>query len=216
MTMIMASQIPQREEVGGPTPDQVRKGRRTAFLLFALGFGPMILASIMFYTGWLNPVGHTNHGTLITPAMSVAALNLETPSGQPLAKRFTAGQAEPQWLMVVAAGACDSRCEELLYLARQANIALGKNANRVSRAAVLSDITGDLAARWSTEYPLMERLAPAPGTAPAWPVGINPEKEPRIMLIDPFGNVMMHYGPENSGKDMLKDLKHLLKLSLVG
>nr|WP_228704460.1 hypothetical protein [Marinobacter antarcticus] len=214
--MTMADRMPQQEDKDGPTPEQARRGRRTAFLLFALGFGPMILATLMFYTGWLNPAGHTNQGVLINPTVPVADLSLETLSGEPLAERFSAAQAEPQWLLLVAAGECDSRCEELLYLARQANIALGKNANRVSRAAVLGGITGDLAARWPTEYRLMERLVPAPGTTPAWPVGINPEKEPRIMLIDPFGNVMMHYGPENSGKDMLKDLKHLLKLSQVG
>jgi hypothetical protein len=31
-----------------------------------------------------------------------------------------------------------------------------------------------------------------------------------------MGNVMMQYGPEHSGKDMLEDLKHLLKLSRFG
>lgn len=216
MTMITANRVPQREETEGPTPGQTRNGRRTAFLLFALGFGPMILATIMFYTGWLNPAGHTNQGALIAPTVPVAALNLETLSGEPFAERFSAGQTDPQWLLVIAAGDCGSRCEELLYLARQANIALGKNADRVSRAAVVGSITEDFAARWPTEYPLMERLVPASGAAPDWPAGINPETEPRTMLIDPFGNVMMHYGPENSGKDILKDLKHLLKLSQVG
>lgn len=216
MTMIMANRIPEQEETHQPTPEQVRRGRRTAFLLFALGFGPMILATIMYYTGWLNPSGHTNQGQLIDPPQPVASLNLETLSGQPLAERFRAGEADPQWLLVVAAGECGSRCEELLYLARQANIALGKNANRVSRAAVLGSISGDLAARWPTEYRLMERLRPMPGTTPNWPAGINPQQQPRILLVDPFGNLMMHYGPENSGKDILKDLKHLLKLSQVG
>src|SRR5690554_987543 len=114
MTMTMANQLPQQEETEGPTPEQVRRGRRTAMLLFALGFGPMILATIMFYTGWLNPAGHTNQGALINPTVPVAALSLETLSGEPLAERFSAGQTDPQWLLVVAAGECDSRCEELL------------------------------------------------------------------------------------------------------
>lgn len=216
MTIMMAKRLPEHEQADGPTPEQARRGRRMAFLLFALGFGPMILATLMFYTGWLNPAGHTNQGQLIQPPLPVASLNLETLSGEPLAERFAAGQADPQWLMVVAAGECGSGCEELLYLARQANIALGKNASRVSRAAVVGSITGDLAARWPTEYRLMERLRPISGTTPDWPSGINPENEPRLLLVDPFGNVMMHYGPENSGQDMLKDLKHLLKLSQVG
>jgi hypothetical protein len=175
----------------------------------------MILATVMFYTGWLNPTEHTNLGALIQPTVPVADLHLETLSGKPLAERFSRGQTDPQWLLVVAAGECDNRCEELLYLARQANVALGKNANRVSRAAVLGSVNDDLDARLATDYRLMERLVPARGATPAWPAAVNPEQEPRIVLVDPFGNVMMHYGPEHSGKDMLKDLKHLLKLSKV-
>lgn len=211
--MTVASQISQGQQK--PTPAQARRGRRTAFLLFALGFGPMILATVMFYTGWLNPTEHTNQGALIQPTLPVADLNLETLSGEPLAERFSRGQTDPQWLLVAAAGECDNRCEELLYLARQANVALGKNANRVSRAAVLGSVNDDLDARLATDYRLMERLVPARGATPAWPAAVNPEQESRIMLVDPFGNVMMHYGPEHSGKDMLKDLKHLLKLSKV-
>lgn len=213
MAMTVASQISQGQQK--PTPAQARRGRRTAFLLFALGFGPMILATVMFYTGWLNPTEHTNQGALIQPTLPVADLNLETLSGEPLAERFSRGQTDLQWLLVVAAGECDNRCEELLYLARQVNVALGKNANRVSRAAVLGSVNDDLDARLATDYRLMERLVPARGATPAWPAAVNPEQEPRIMLVDPFGNVMMHYGPEHSGKDMLKDLKHLLKLSKV-
>ena len=213
MTMIMANRMSKQEEADGPTPEQIRKGRRTAFLLFALGFGPMILATVMFYTGWLNPAGHTNKGVLISPPVPVAELNLETLSGEPLAAQFG---VDAQWLLLVAAEQCDSRCEELLYLARQSNIALGKNANRVTRAAMLGSVSENLEASWAAEYPRMQQLVPAPGTVPAWPAGINPGKEPRILLVDPLGNVMMHYGPENTGKDMLKDMKHLLKLSQVG
>lgn len=216
MTMTMADRTSNQENSEGPTPEQVRRGRRTAFLLFALGFGPMIVATIMFYTGWLNPAGHTNNGVLIQPVVPVTELNLETASGEPLAERFGPDQPESEWLMLVSAGTCGSQCEELLYLARQVNIALGKNANRVSRAAVLGSVPADLQARWADEYSAMERLVPVSGRTPAWPEGINPDQAPRILLVDPFGNVMMHYGPEHTGKDMLEDLKHLLKLSQIG
>ena len=216
MTMTMANRISNQEQNEGPTPEQARRGRRTAFLLFALGFGPMIVATIMFYTGWLNPAGHTNNGVLLQPVAPVSTLNLETASGTPLAERFGPDKADPDWLMIVAAGQCGSQCEELLYLARQVNIALGKNANRVSRAAALGSVPSELQARWSSEYSSMERLVPAAGAQPNWPSGINPDAEPRILLVDPFGNVMMHYGSEHTGKDMLEDLKHLLKLSQIG
>ncbi len=214
MTTTMANRA--SDDNDGPTPDQVRRGRRTALLLFAIGFGPMVFATIMFYTGWLNPSGHSNNGTLIDPVVPVQALNLETQSGKPLADRFGPEQAEPQWLLLVASGDCNAACEELLYLARQVNIALGKNASRVARAAVLGSVPADLDARWQTDYRLMERLVPASGQTPAWPEGINPKSEPRILLVDPFGNLMMHYGTGHTGKELLKDLKHLLKISQIG
>lgn len=214
MTTTMANQASDNNN--GPSPEQVRRGRRTAILLFAIGFGPMVFATIMFYTGWLNPAGHTNNGTLIQPVVSVQTLNLETASGKPLADRFGPDEVEPEWLLLVAAGECASECEKLLYLARQVNIALGKNANRVSRAAVLGSVPAELEARWQKEYSLMERLVPAPGTTPDWPEGIDPQSQPRILLVDPFGNLMMHYGSDNTGKELLKDLKHLLKISQIG
>ncbi len=200
-----------------PSPSQIRRGRRTALLLFGVGFGPMILATVMFYTGWLTPGGYTNHGTLIDPVFPVAELHLLGADGKPLAARFAGGERdEPDWLMVVVAGNCESDCETLLHNARQVNVALGKNANRVRRAAYLQTTSADLNQRWDQEYPLMERLTSQAGEEPVWPPGVNPSQAPRILLVDPFGNVMMRYPVDQSGKPMLEDLKHLLKLSQLG
>lgn len=200
-----------------PSPSQVRRGRRTALLLFAIGFGPMILATVMFYTGWLTPDGYTNHGTLIDPVVPVAELHLVGADGKPLTARFEDGQAdEPGWLMIVVAGHCESDCETLLHNARQVNVALGKNANRVRRAAYLQQTSTDLDQRWNQDYPLMERLVSASTSEPVWPPGVDPAQAPQVLLVDPFGNVMMRYLVDQSGKPMLEDLKHLLKLSQLG
>jgi len=199
-----------------PSPEQTRRGRRTALILFAVGFGPMILATVMYFTGWLNPAEHTNEGVLVQPLVPVATLNLQTAEGEPLAARFGAGQADPKWHMLVVSQTCGERCEALLYRARQVNVALGKNAPRVTRSAWLGAVPADLESRWPKEYSLMERLQLSAGSRPAWPDGLNPAEQPGILLIDPFGNVMMRYGPEHTGKQLLKDLKHLLKLSKVG
>ncbi|MGO1232300.1 MAG: hypothetical protein ACTMHG_01145 [Marinobacter sp.] len=213
MTTMTADTRSDRE---GPGPDQVRRGRRTALLLFTVGFGPMILATLMYYTGWLNPAEHTNEGTLVQPVVPVQQLNLETATGEPFSARFSADQADPQWHMLVASENCGGDCERLLYLSRQVNIALGKNAPRVSRSAWLGSLPADLESRWQEEYRLMERLQQSAGSRPAWPEGFDPGEQPGILLVDPFGNVMMRYGPEHTGKQLLKDLKHLLKLSQVG
>lgn len=200
----------------GPTPEQVRRGRRTALLLFAIGFGPMLFATIMFYTGWLNPAGHSNLGELVQPVVPVSEFHLQTAEGEPLAERFGPEQADAEWMMMVVSADCTEQCENLLYLARQVNIALGKNADRITSAAWMGSVPASLESRWADEYNALERLQTRGGETPAWPAGVEPGQEPRILLVDPFGNVMMHYGNEHSGKDMLKDLKHLMKLSQIG
>src|SRR5690554_8209372 len=85
-----------------PTPEQTRRGRRTALLLFAVGFGPMVLATIMFYTGWLNPAGHSNQGQLLQPVVPVQALNLRSEErrvGKECRTRCSRAQSEDthQW-----------------------------------------------------------------------------------------------------------------------
>lgn len=202
-----------REEA--PTQAQVRRGRRTALLLFALGFGPMIIATVMFYTGWLNPDGYSNQGQLITPPVAIQDLGLQGADGNPLEHRFAVEQEDRNWLLMVTAEQCDQACEELLYLARQVNIALGKNANRVDRAAWAGSVPAELDSRWSDDYRRMERLQQTSGDK-VWPEGFGSRSEPAIFLVDPLGNVMMKYTSEHTGKQMLKDLKHLLKLSTIG
>lgn len=216
MTMTTAERMDQKDPDDSVSPEQVRRGRRTALLLFAIGFGPMILATIMYYTGWLNPTGHSNNGELIQPPAPLAEMHLLGANGKPLTDRFGPDAPDAEWMMMVVSGNCTADCEKLLYLTRQVNIALGKNANRVHRSAWLGSLPADLSARWNEEYRSMERLAVSEGDTPKWPAGVNPDQQPRILLVDPFGNVILHYGPEHSGKDMLKDLKHLLKLSQIG
>lgn len=214
----MAEQTRTGDDTGPSprSPEQVRRGRRMALLLFAVGFGPMIFATVMFYTGWFNPQGHTNNGALVSPAVPVSELELEDADGRPLADRFGPEMEEPEWMMVVAAGRCEDACEELLYLSRQVNIALGKNADRMTKGAYLGEVPADLESRWGEEYASTLRLQSRNEGEPAWPEGVSPGERPEILLVDPFGNIMMRYDNSHTGKQLLEDLKHLMKLSQIG
>lgn len=209
MTMAMAD---SRQPQPAMTPAQRRRGRRTALLLFAVGFGPIILATVMYYTGWMNPTGQSNNGTLIQPPVALASLGLMDANGQPLADRFGPDAADPTWMMLVAAeGPCADACQRQIYLARQVNTALGKHQDRMQRAAYLPSPPADL-----SDYPGMPLLHNRGAEAPDWPRGVNLKDAPQIFVIDPFGNVMMRYGPGMDGKAMLDDLKHLMKISQIG
>lgn len=194
------------------TPQDIRRGRRIALLLFLVGFGPIVVATIMFYTGWLNPSERTNQGVLIQPSEPVAAMGLETPEGRPFGAEFGPDVSGSHWtLLITVAGACTGDCEEMLYLARQVNVALGKNQNRLERAAWLAQPPSDL-----SDYPEMRQLTLPEPKAAEWPQGKGPFDAPRAYLVDPFGNVMMQYGPDHTGKDMLEDIEHLMKISQLG
>jgi hypothetical protein len=39
---------------------------------------------------------------------------------------------------------------------------------------------------------------------------------PQLWIIDPHGNLVLRYEPTVKGKDLLNDLRHLLKLSNIG
>lgn len=214
MTTTMADSMTDNDPES-VSPERARRGRRVALLLFAIGFGPMLLATVMYYTGWLNPAGQANHGTLVQPLVPVSQLNLIGADGKRLADRFTAPTANRQWLLLTVAQGCDPDCESLLYLSRQVNVALGKDANRVARGAFLADLAGPQQERLASDYDVPEFLRRG-GRDPVWPDAINPAAGPRILLVDPLGNVMMQYNPANTGEDMLKDLKRLLKLSQLG
>lgn len=218
MTTTGAQQNPQ---VASPSPkpmtqQQIHKGRRMALLLLAVGFGPILLATVMFYSGWLNPVAHTNKGTLVTPVLALSNLQLETEQGLPLAGRFGPSQTSAKWLLLVVADDCTEACQQLLYTTRQTNIALGKYATRVSRGAALKTLPPALTQRWLADFDRMERFNPQPGQTPAWPPGVEPAQAPQLLVVDPLGNVMMRYPAGVAGGDVLDDLKHLLKISRIG
>ena len=111
---------------------------------------------------------------------------------------------------------CDADCQQRFYFVRQVNIALGKNSDRVQRI-IVADSKTSLAAI-EQEYPelirvdsSMAQFRKALESAVSKPVSGN-----YIYLMDPNGNIMMFYTLEQAGKPMLKDIKHLLKISNIG
>jgi cytochrome oxidase Cu insertion factor (SCO1/SenC/PrrC family) len=176
----------------------ISQNRRSLVVLFAIGFVPVIIAWVVFfYFPQLMPTGTTNEGELITPPVQAETLGLAGQTGE--------------WTLILPIGAnCNEDCQERLYLARQVNVALGKEAPRVHRLALWTNGMGP-AAEVLGEYPELESL-PVDGSLVASTLGdLN-----RIYLMDPLGNIFMVYSVDKAGKPMLKDIKHLLKISNIG
>lgn len=198
---------------------QKPKGRLTLIIIFTIAFVPMMLATYMYFNHFMVPAGRTNKGTLILPPLEFDRLALAEQTGQPL----RIADMEEKWrLLILSDGSCDEQCREALYKARQVNVALHKEAQRVTRYYVDASVDGSgvLDDDIQTQYPQLNQV-----TADRFRLkqyldekidGNSALGQNHILVVDPIGNIMMFYNAENSGKDILEDLKRLLKVSHIG
>jgi cytochrome oxidase Cu insertion factor (SCO1/SenC/PrrC family) len=173
--------------------------RRTLWILMLVFFGPLLLASALYYTSGWRPEGHTNHGTLIDPP-------------RPLAAAVFKGK----WSMVyVGAGTCDERCQHTLYYMRQSHLGLGRLYARAQRVFVQTAPCCNSALRH--DYPDLVTVDASAATMRAllqqFPA---PRRATSIFIVDPRGNLMMQYDSADPPGGLIDDLNHLLGLSSIG
>ena len=182
------------------TPDR-RKGRWQLILILMMVIGPMVLATFMYKLQFWVPDSRSYHGELIGNGQTRADIGVQAD--------------QDRWqLLVTAPTACAADCQQLVYLARQLQISLGRDASRASHAlAGAQPLSTEYEAKLKAEYPQLQRYsldlstftrnAAAPGEAQLW-------------IVDPHGNLVLRYDARVKGKDLLNDLRLLLKLSNIG
>ena len=183
-------------------PAPSRRRGRIQLLLIVLGVvGPMLLATGMYKLQFWVPEGRSYHGELLGNGQTRADLGVQAD--------------ETRWQMLVTAPKeCAVECQQLVYLARQIQIGLGREAGRASHAlAAAQPLSADYAAKLDREYPQLQRY---PLDAGAFSKTAADHATPQLWIIDPHGNLVLRYEPNVKGKDLLNDLRHLLKLSNIG
>ena len=102
----------------------------------------------------------------------------------------------------------------MVYLARQIQIGLGRDASRATHAlAVAQPVAADYATQLQQQYPQLQRYTL---DLPAYTQGGEGDGAAQLWIIDPHGNLVLRYDPQVNGKDVLNDLRLLLKLSNIG
>ena len=183
------------------TPASRRKGRLQLLLILLGVIGPMILATGMYKLQFWVPEGRSYHGELIGNGQTRADLGVQA--------------QEDRWqILVTAPKECSVDCQQLVYLARQVQIGLGRDAGRASHAlAVAQPLSSDYDAKLTREYPQLQRY---PLNLTDFQKTAGDKAVPQLWIIDPHGNLVLRYDPTVKGKDLLNDLRHLLKLSNIG
>ncbi|WP_095152834.1 hypothetical protein [Pseudomonas sp. Irchel s3b5] len=178
-----------------------RKGRLQLLLILLGVIGPMILATGMYKLNFWVPEGRSYHGELIGNGKTRADIGVQA--------------QDDRWQMLVTAPKeCAVDCQQLVYLARQVQIGLSRDASRASHAlAVAQPLSADYDAKLQREYPQLQRY---PLDLTTFSRTTGDQSVPQLWIIDPHGNLVLRYDPSVKGKDLLNDLRHLLKLSNIG
>ncbi len=184
------------------------RGQLQLALLASIFLGPLIFAAWLYYGGEaLQPEGKANHGVLLEPIVSLR----EAAPGSALFE----GE-EPYWRLVyVNTAACDDDCRNGLYTIRQIRLMLGREMDRVERVFLHGEAPLDtlfIEAEHEGlvtlgETSLAEYL---PGRLPAETPGNG------YYLVDPLGNLVLYFPPGITPRDMVSDIKRLLRLSRIG
>jgi len=188
-----------------------RRSRLMGLAMFTVVLMPMVAAYVMFKSGWGIPVDTVNKGDLLSSPLAVELLDLKGAGGQSLDLL----EDKKKWRLLIPAGAsCDSDCQQSLYITRQVHVRLGEKAVRVERYYLntASGLSAETQTYLAKEYPRLKQayiqqqelntLLKASGVPGA-----------RYFLMDQEGYVMMSYGAEHTGNELLDDIKRLLKYS---
>lgn len=199
------------------------KSRLTLLALIVVFVAPVVLAYGAFLGAWFTPAS-TNKGTLLSPAPKLPALALNARTGA----KLTQEQLRGRWSLLYLNGThCASVCEHNLYTLHQIWKALGKEQLRVAPVFASLSPTGLEAVSAKVTPAFSELLwADGPGLAAdiATQMHFNvADERGRLYIVDPQGTIALTYelavDPKVSakiGKDVLSDLKLLLKLSNIG
>jgi hypothetical protein len=179
-----------------------RHSRTQIWILVAVFFAPLALAFLLYYgSGGWRPAGSTNKGELISPARPLPGVSAW----------------HGKWTLVyVGDGRCDERCRAALLLTRQTRLALNADMSRVQRVFLA---TGNCCDRTylAAEHPDLD-VEPVDNDAGTALLAAFPDAASgSIYVVDPLGNLMMRHAPSAGlSKDLLEDLRKLLKLSHIG
>ena len=178
---------------------------------------PVILAKVALENDWFNK-GATNRGELLSPPID-------------LASNFT--PLTPLWRLVyVLPEKCDAACTNALYAMGQVHIALGKHMDRVEPLIITTD-NSELAALERTATPSEQGQEVVQGMHKELKVLKLPQENVNemfkkvspngIFIVDTLHNGMIKHPlyaekeqAVQASRDILADIKTLLKLSRIG
>jgi hypothetical protein len=192
----------------------MNKGFITALLIFLTPIIVITVSTVWYYSGY-GPEEKVNYGRLLSDPIDVGTLDLELDY-----QNLNVDSMERKWMLVhFINDACLESCADLIYVARQVNVLLARQQTRVKRyIAAPIEVKPKLENFFTTYQDLnfIEIKDQFTTIEEFKKNGIDPFAQPNMFVIDPIGNIILHYSGEVDGKKLLADLKKLLGASKIG
>ena len=192
----------------------MNKGFITALLIFLTPIIVITVSTVWYYSGY-GPDEKVNYGRLLSDPIDVGTLDLELDY-----QNLNVDSMERKWMLVhFINDACLESCADLIYVARQVNVLLARQQTRVKRyIAAPIEVKPKLENFFTTYQDLnfIEVKDQSTTIQEFKKNGIDPFAQPNMFVIDPIGNIILHYSGEVDGKKLLADLKKLLGASKIG
>ena len=182
---------------------KLRKSRMSLLLLLSVFIIPVVMAKLALDNDWFNEAA-TNSGALIDYELTLNDLDL---SDEALQKK---------WLIISQiSDNCLDECKQSLYGVNQTFISLGKEMKRVVPVGLY--------------HTHLDQASISNLKAGVWqfnPATASVKKQldmTKVYVADPLGNIILEYSQPKTkqevltfGKEMLSDLRKLLKYSRIG
>lgn len=206
--------------MNGSSPRPAKRPWLILLLIVFVILGPMLFAWILVKRAQTHEFKRSNYGDLIASPPNISKVqfyDLKRKSNV-LGGSFLGRW----WLIYVGPHKCYQECQSTLYNLRQLQLALGKDAIRVDRMFIAPpQCPQALCESFLLEfYPELTRTTLSASDFNKIFLdrskAVETETLGQIYIIDPLGNVILSYSPEIETKNILSDLKRLLKASHIG
>ena len=184
-------------------------------MIFAIPIvGVILMTGYYFYVTSQNiATGTHNYGALVQPPKQTLELTLFE---QSMEAKF-ANYDEKWAFVVINQGECEEECQRKLYLTRQIREALGKYSHRIQNVYLqLGAVSPDTSDLLQSNYSQHRIFLVEGDEFASWSSKDEPLLEVNsadFYVVDPRGWLMMFYVKDNSYKEVIKDMKFLLKNS---
>ena len=213
-----------------------QQGRRVLLLIAGIPLSIMLAATVLWWAvaegqfDIVGAMGTANHGELIVPPKSLSQTTFSDDGAADLLWEDL--PVKWHFLIVHRGGVCGAICQEKLYQTRQIHIALGKEFNRVGRV-LLTDLPADRIALTPAAETASTATSTFDGALANWiaaehagvtaltlPAAEIEQLMPTTLgdgghwyVVDPAGWIMMQVANDLYYKDVISDLRFLLKNS---